>query len=61
MSDFRVTEVSNKLVTHCLTWSAKRAQHWIDNIDLNLMMDKTLTRDCFMIQFYNGKEWVDYV
>lgn len=50
MADWKVVEKNNPLAVHCLTWSEKRAQEWIDKYgDSKIFMDKSLTRDSFAI------------
>lgn len=59
MGDYRVAEKSNPLAIHCLTWSYERGVYWIENVNLNFMMNKTLTRESFKIQKKIDGSWVD--
>lgn len=59
MSNYRVVEKNNPLAVHCLTWSYERGLYWIESVNLDIMMDKTLTRESFMIQKKTNGEWVN--
>lgn len=59
MTNYRVVEKNNPLAVHCLTWSHERGIHWIESVNLNFMMDKSLTRESFRIQKKVNGKWVN--
>lgn len=51
---FRVVEKNNQLAVHCETWSHERGLQWIERYgDSGMFMDKTLTKDSFMVVEYD--------
>ena len=47
---YKVVEKKNPLAVHCLTWSEKRGQEWIERYgDSKMFMDKTLTKESFEV------------
>jgi len=48
--EYHVIEKDNPLAIHCITWSEQRGKEWIERYgDSNMFMDKTLTKDSFIV------------
>lgn len=48
--DYYIVEKDNPHAVHCITWSRKRAEHWIKTFPLHFLDNKSLTRKSFTIQ-----------